>query len=59
MDAVSVRLQNLWRFLMKGFLTSLDRLKPVYDTVYKAVLFICKIFLIGDIRTRPGPKRWF
>ncbi|MBO4506230.1 MAG: TRAP transporter small permease [Lachnospiraceae bacterium] len=34
---------------MKGFLTSLDRLKPVYDTVYKAVLFICKIFLIGDI----------
>jgi len=49
MDAVSVRLQTLWRFYMKGFLTSLDRLKPVYDTVYKAVLFICKIFLIGDI----------
>ncbi|MCR5427478.1 MAG: TRAP transporter small permease [Lachnospiraceae bacterium] len=34
---------------MKGFLTSLDRLKPAYDAVYKAVLFICKIFLIGDI----------
>ena len=34
---------------MKGFLTSLDRIKPVYDGVYKVVLFICKIFLIGDI----------
>ncbi len=34
---------------MKGFLTSLNRLKPVYDVVYKVVLFICKIFLIGDI----------
>ena len=34
---------------MKGFLTSLDKLKPLYDAVYKVVLFICKIFLIGDI----------
>ncbi len=38
-----------WRKFMKGFLTSLDKLKPVYDGVYKVVLFICKILLIGDI----------
>lgn len=35
--------------LMKGFLTSLGKIRPVYDVVYKIVLFICKIFLIGDI----------
>ena len=34
---------------MKGFLTSLDRFKPVYDAVYKAVMCICKILLVGDI----------
>ncbi|MCR5508226.1 MAG: TRAP transporter small permease [Lachnospiraceae bacterium] len=27
----------------------LDRIKPVYDGVYKVVLFVCKIFLIADI----------
>ena len=34
---------------MKGILTSLDRLKPIYDVVYQVVLFVCKILLIGDI----------
>lgn len=27
----------------------LDKMKPVYDMVYKVVLFICKILLIADI----------
>ncbi len=27
----------------------LDKIKPAYDAIYKAVLFICKIFLIADI----------
>ena len=26
-----------------------DKLKPIYDLVYKVVLFICKILLIADI----------
>ena len=35
--------------LMKGFLLSLGKIKPVYDGVYKAVMLICKVFLIADI----------
>jgi TRAP-type C4-dicarboxylate transport system permease small subunit len=35
--------------LMIRFLLSLGKIKPVYDVVYKAVLFICKIFLVADI----------
>ncbi|MCR5419409.1 MAG: TRAP transporter small permease [Lachnospiraceae bacterium] len=27
----------------------LDKIKPIYDVVYKVVLFICKILLIADI----------
>ena len=27
----------------------LEKMKPVYDLVYKVVLFICKILLIADI----------
>ncbi len=34
---------------MKGFLTSLGKIRPVYDGVYKGVLFICKVFLVADI----------
>lgn len=34
---------------MKGLFASLGKLKPVYDVVYKVVLFMCKIFLIADI----------
>ncbi len=34
---------------MIRFLLSLGKIKPVYDVVYKAVLFICKIFLVADI----------
>ena len=34
---------------MKGFFTSLGRIKPVYDVVYKVVLVMCKIFLVADI----------
>ncbi len=34
---------------MKGFLTSLGKIKPVYDVVYKVLLFICKVLLVADI----------
>lgn len=34
---------------MKGFLSSLGRIKPVYDAVYKVLLVVCKVFLIADI----------
>ena len=34
---------------MAGFFEKADKAKPVYDVVYKVVLFICKIFLIGDV----------
>ena len=34
---------------MKAFFQSVDKIKPFYDHVYKAVLFICKILLIIDI----------
>jgi len=28
---------------------TIDKIKPAYDIVYKIVLFICKILLIGDV----------
>lgn len=34
---------------MKGFMTSLGKIKPVYDAVYKGLLFVCKILLVADI----------
>ena len=34
---------------MKAFFHAVDKIKPFYDHVYKAVLFICKILLITDI----------
>lgn len=34
---------------MSGFFNTLDRVKPIYDGVYKFVLFLCKILLITDI----------
>lgn len=34
---------------MPSFFTKMDKIKPVYDVVYKIVLFICKLFLIGDV----------
>ena len=34
---------------MKGFLSSLGRIKPVYDAIYKVLLVVCKVFLIADI----------
>jgi TRAP-type C4-dicarboxylate transport system permease small subunit len=40
---------------MKGDLSmpvifeKLDKIRPVYDAVYKIVLFICKLLLVGDI----------
>lgn len=34
---------------MPAIFNTLDRAKPVYDIVYKAVNLICKILLIGDI----------
>ena len=34
---------------MPKFFTTLDKVKPVYDVVYKVFLFICKILLVADI----------
>ena len=34
---------------MSDFFKAVDRMKPAYDAVYKFVLFLCKILLIGDI----------
>ncbi len=34
---------------MPAFFEKMDKIKPVYDATYKVVLFICKIFLIGDV----------
>ena len=34
---------------MPKFFTAMDKIRPVYDLVYKAVLIICKILLIADI----------
>lgn len=34
---------------MPAVFTALDKLKPVYDAVYRAFLFLCKILLIADI----------
>ena len=34
---------------MSGFFNTLDRIKPIYDRVYKFVLNLCKILLIADI----------
>ncbi len=36
------------KIIMKFFL-SLGKIRPVYDAVYKGVLFVCKILLIADI----------
>lgn len=34
---------------MPAFFVKMDKIKPFYDVFYKIVLFICKIFLIGDV----------
>ena len=34
---------------MPKFFDTFDRIRPVYDVVYKAVLVICKLLLIADI----------
>lgn len=34
---------------MAGFFEKADKIKPVFDKIYKIVLFICKLLLIGDI----------
>ena len=34
---------------MPKIFETLDKVRPVYDIVYKVVLFICKILLIADI----------
>lgn len=34
---------------MPAIFTSLDKMKPLYDIVYKAVLVLCKLLLIADI----------
>ncbi len=34
---------------MAAFFQKVDRLKPVYDVTYKAVLLLCKLLLVADI----------
>ncbi|MBO5986234.1 MAG: TRAP transporter small permease [Lachnospiraceae bacterium] len=34
---------------MSGFFKTVDKIKPVYDIAYQAVLFACKLLLIADI----------
>ena len=34
---------------MAGFFQKVDKIKPVFDVIYKIVLIICKVLLIGDI----------
>lgn len=34
---------------MAGIFEKIDKFKPVYDVIYKLVLFLCKILLIADI----------
>ncbi len=34
---------------MRGFFRTVDKIKPFYDHVDRAVLFICKILLVADI----------
>lgn len=34
---------------MSGFFERIDRIKPIFDIIYKIVLLVCKILLILDI----------
>ena len=34
---------------MKSFFDAVDKIKPLYDVMYKVVLFICKLLLVADI----------
>lgn len=34
---------------MPKFFEKMDKIKPVYDTAYQIILFVCKILLIADI----------
>ena len=34
---------------MEGFFSKVDKVKPVYDWVFKIIMFICKLLLIIDI----------
>ncbi len=34
---------------MAAFFQTLEKLKPLYDWVYKVLLIICKLLLIGDV----------
>ena len=34
---------------MPAIFEKIDKIRPVYDAIYKIVLFICKLLLIADI----------
>ncbi|MBR3574684.1 MAG: TRAP transporter small permease [Lachnospiraceae bacterium] len=34
---------------MPAIFTKLDKIKPIYDLTYKALMILCKLLLIGDI----------
>ena len=37
------------KFIMPGFLKSLEKLEPAYEVLYKVFLVLCKLFLVADI----------
>jgi len=39
----------LRRDKMAGVFAKIDKIKPVFDVIYKIVLTICKVLLVGDI----------
>ena len=34
---------------MPAFFRTLEKIRPLYDSTYKIIMFICKLLLIGDI----------
>ena len=34
---------------MPKFFDTMDRVRPVYDWVYKVIMVVCKLLLIADI----------
>lgn len=34
---------------MEGFFNKVDKIKPLYDWVFKIIMFVCKLLLVADI----------
>ncbi|MCF0129137.1 MAG: TRAP transporter small permease [Pseudobutyrivibrio sp.] len=39
---------------MPKIFETMDKIKPLYDVTYKAILFLCKLLLVGDILITSG-----